>query len=185
MLKFADDSKVFRNVPSIADIESLSSDLATLCKWSEDWLMLFNYDKCKVIHFGKNNVNADYVLGGNILEAVNFERDLGVVIQNDLKVTEQCTKVVKTANKILGMINRTISFKTKDNIVRLYKSLLRPHLEYCVQSWRPHLVKDINLLEKVQRRATRLIPTLKGLSYEQRLHALSLTTLECRRLRVI
>src|SRR5579872_7037819 len=101
---------VFRNVPSIAGIESLRSDLATLCKWSEDWLMLFNYDKCKVMHFGSNNLMFDYTMGGNILQVVDSERDLVVVIQNNLKVSEQCANSVKTGNKIVGMIKRTFSF---------------------------------------------------------------------------
>ena len=114
LLKFADDSKVFRKVLSLADVDGLRADLATLCKWSEDWLMLYNYDKCKVIHFGNNNTQAVYEMKGNALEVVKFERDLGVIVQNDLKVSEQCSKVVKTANKILGMINR--NFLTKRRI---------------------------------------------------------------------
>ena len=136
-----------------------------------------------MLHLGLKNVKHDYCLGGCILESVSSERDLGVIIQNDFKVSEQCSKVVKTANKILGMINRSFTFKTKDNILQLYKSLVRPHVEYCIQVWRPHLVKDISLLENVQHRATRMIPSLRSLSYEQRLVALKLTTLETRRLR--
>ena len=104
-------------------------------------------------------------------------------MQSDLKVSQQCSNSVKTANKILGMINRNFCNKTEEIILSLYKSLVRPHLEYCVQAWRPHLVKDIELLESVQRRATRMSPSLKGLTYSQRLEALNLTTLETRRLR--
>lgn len=181
--KFADDTKVFREVSSVDDVNKLRSDLITLFKWSEEWLMLFNVEKCKVLHIGHRNTNQDYTLGSCVLESVSSERDLGVIIQNDLKVSEQCSKVVKTANKILGMINRTFTFKTKDNMLQLYKSLVRPHVEYCIQAWRPHLVKDIALIENVQHRATRMIPSLRGLSYEQRLEKLNLTTLELRRLR--
>ena len=122
-------------------------------------------------------------MGGHILEVCNSETDLRVIVQNDLKVSEQCAKVVKTANKILGMINRTFSHKSQDIIMLLYKSLVRPHLEYCVQAWRPSLVKDISLLESVQRRVTRMVPNINTLSYEQRLKYLNLTTLEMRRLR--
>ena len=135
------------------------------------------------MHFGYKNINAEYSMGGNILDVVKEERDLGVIVQSDLKVSQQCSNSVKTANKILGMINRNFCNKTEEIILSLYKSLVRPHLEYCVQAWRPHLVKDIELLESVQRRATRMIPSLKGLTYSQRLEALNLTSLETRRLR--
>ncbi len=110
-------------------------------------------------------------------------QDLGVLVHSNLKVSEQCTKVVKSANRILGMINRSFVYKSSNTILTLYKSLVRPHLEYCVQAWCPHLRKDIDLLEKVQRRATRLIKELRGTSYEERLVKLGLTTLENRRLR--
>jgi ribonuclease P/MRP protein subunit RPP40 len=67
--------------------------------------------------------------------------------------------------------------------LKLYKSLVRPKLQYAIQAWRPHLQKEINLLEKVQRRATRLIYSLRNKSYEDRLKALKLTTLKTRRIR--
>lgn len=145
--------------------------------------MSFNVDKCKVIHFGNKNLGADYSIGSQLLGTVDEECDLGVVVQNDLKVTNQCKKVVKTANRILGMIYRNITYRSKDIILQLYKSLVRPHLEYCVQAWRPHLQKDIIYIEKVQKRATKLIDSLRKIPYEQRLQELHLTTLETRRLR--
>src|SRR6267154_4576373 len=109
--------------------------------------------------------------------------DLGVNVQNNLKVSEQCSKVVKTANRALGLISRTFQNKSKEIIIPLYKSLVQPHLEYCVQVWRPYLIKDIRLIENVQRRATRMIPELHGQTYNQRLIGVKLTTLETRRLR--
>jgi len=183
LLKFADDTKVFRAVLNLHDIEKLQIDLMNLCKWSDDWLMLFNVDKCKIVHFGYNNNMANYKLNDKNLDVDKEERDLGVVIQNDLKCRLQCIKVVNTANKVLGMIKRAFVYKDSEIVVRLYKSLVRPHLEYCVQAWRPHLQKDIDLIEGVQRRATKMIPNLKNKSYEERLNILNLTTLETRRLR--
>src|SRR5271157_3639301 len=145
--------------------------------------MLFNIAKCKVMHFGRNNVKAVYEIDGTKLDEVDEERDLGVIMQKDLKCNQQCSRAVKTANRVLGMIKRTFTYLNKENMLLLYKSLVRPHLEYSVQAWRPYYRKDIDLIEKVPRRATKLIPQLKDKSYEERLIFLDLTTLETRRLR--
>ena len=158
-------------------------DLNELFKWSEDWLMLFNAEKCKVMHFGAGNKLFSYDLGGGCLAVSEGERDLGVNVSIDLKVSKQCMKAAATANCVLGMISRTISSRSKDIIVNLYKSLVRPHLEYCIQAWRPHYQKDIDVLERVQRRATRMIDGYKSKLYEERVQLLGLTTLETRRLR--
>ena len=85
LLKFADDTKVFSVVPTQNDIDRLQRDLLNLCNWSQDWLMLFNVDKCKVMHIGLNNSKAKYEMNGKYLEEVTEERDLGVIFQNDLK----------------------------------------------------------------------------------------------------
>ena len=183
VLKFADDTKMFRVVSSQVEVDILREDLKNLFQWSQEWLMLFNLDKCKVIHFGRNNPNAVYSLGGVTLEAIDVERDLGILLQKDLKVSNQCTKVVRTANRVLGMIYRTFTSRTQDIVLKLYKSLVRPHLEYAIQAWRPHLQRDMNAIEKIQRRATRMIVSLRDLPYEVRLSRLKLTTLETRRLR--
>ena len=81
------------------------------------------------------------------------------------------------------MIRRNITYKEKSLIIPLYKAIVRPHLEYCIQAWNPHLRKDVDMLEKIQRRATKLIPELRDLTYEERLKECGLTTLETRRLR--
>ena len=181
--KFADDTKLVGRVTTEDQVSSMRKDLNELYKWSEDWLMLFNAEKCKVIHFGGANAKSSYELGGECLTASEAERDLGVIVDRNLKVSKQCVKAAATASSVLGMISRTITNRSKDILVNLYKSLVRPHLEYCVQAWRPHLQKDIDLLERVQRRATRMIEGYKIIPYAERLHLLGLTTLETRRLR--
>ena len=100
-----------------------------------------------------------------------------------MKVSEQCRIAASKGNKILGMIRRNITYKEKGLIVPLYKAIVRPHLEYCIQAWRPYLRKDIDMLEKVQRRPTKLITWLRDLSYDDRLKECGLTTLETRKLR--
>jgi len=181
--KFADDTKLIGKATTEEQVASMRHDLLELGKWSEDWLMLFNAEKCKVMHFGTQNVNSSYTLDGVSLAVTGAERDLGVIVDSDLKASKQCVKAAATANRILGMISRTISNKSIEIIRPLYKSLVRPHLEYCVQAWRPHYQKDIELLERVQRRATRMIGGYKTKPYEERLQLLGLTTLETRRLR--
>ena len=92
-------------------------------------------------------------------------------------------------NQVLGMIRRNITYKENNLIVPLYKAIVRPfgkckcHLEYCIQAWSPYLRKDIDMLEEIQRRATKLIPGLRDIRYEERLKECGLTTLETRRLR--
>ena len=132
---------------------------------------------------GQKNEKYSYELGGGCPAVSEAERDLGVIIDGDLKINKQCVKAASTANCVLGMISRTISNRSEDIMANLYKSLVRPHLEYCVQAWRPHYQKDIDLLERVQRRATRMIEGYKAMPYEERLRMLGLTALETRRLR--
>jgi len=175
--------KVFSVVATKNDIDRLKIHLIHLGKWSHEWLMLFNIDKCNVMHLGLNNVKAKYEMNGKYLEEVIEERVLGVIILRDLKCSKQCLKAVSMANKGLGMIKRTFSIRDKEVILQLHKSLVRPHVEYSIQAWRPHYQKDIDLIQGVRRRATKLISGLMGYTYEDRLHILKLTTSETRRIR--
>ena len=106
-----------------------------------------------------------------------------MIISKDLKVSKQCGTAVKKGFQILGLTSRSFVCKKKSLLVSLYKTLIRPHLDYCMQAWRPHLQKDIVVLERVQRRATRMIEECKKLEYEDRLRKVGLTTLETRRVR--
>ena len=122
-------------------------------------------------------------MNGTQLVESSEERDKGILVQNDLKWSKQCAKVVSDANRMLGMIKRSFGYLNRQIVLTLYKSLVRPHLEHCVQVWRPHLQIYIKLIEGIQRRATKLLPTLKNKTYHERLHILILTTLETRRIR--
>ena len=122
-------------------------------------------------------------MNGVPLEKVSEQKDLGVVINNKLKFNSQCVSSSKTANKVLGFIFRSFEYRSKEIIIPLYKSLVRPHLEYAIQFWCPYYCKDIDILERVQRRATKLIVNMRNLPYEERLKRLGLQTLKTRRLR--
>ena len=119
--------------------------------------MLFNVDKFSVLHLGYNNKEYDYKLGCDVIRSSATEKDLGVIINRSGKSLEQCILAASKVNTVLGMIKRNISFKSKDVVVRLYKVLVRPMLEFYVQAWCIYLRKDIPMIEKVQRRATKLI----------------------------
>lgn len=184
-LKFADDSKIYGNIASQADAYRLQTDVNSLIAWSNTWQMPFNVAKCKVMHFGYHNCANpfSYTMNGSILPAVSTERDLGIVINNDGKVNSQCAQACLKANRLLGMIKRTIVYKESDVMVRLYKSLVRPLVEYCTAAWSPFYQKDKFLIEQVQRRFTRLIPGLEKLEYRERLRRLGLWQLDERRVR--
>ena len=141
VLKFADDTKVFRKVTNDTDKQSLQDDLDKLVKWSEKLQMLFNFGKCKCIHIGHGNMDEEYKMGDAVLGRTTQEKDLGVTFSADMKVSEQCGIAASKGNQILGLIRRTIMYKEKQLIVPLYKAIVRPHLEYCIQAWRPYRKK--------------------------------------------
>ena len=142
--------------------------------------MLFNFGKCKCLHTGLGNTGMNYEMGGSILSKTVKEKELGVSMNANMKVSEQCRIAASKGNQILGMIRRS---KEKSLIVPLYKAIVRPHLEYCIQAWSPYIRKNIDMLDKIQRRATKLIPGLRDLTYAERLKECGLTTLETRRLK--
>ena len=179
--KFADDTKLVGSAESKEESEVIQGDLNKLHEWSVKWQMNFNAEKCKVLHLGSKNKKIQYKIGGKAIGAVNEEKDLGVIVTDNFKVGKQCTKAANKGNQKLGMIKRTFACKDKSIMLKLYKSVVRPSLDYCGPAWRPHLRKDIDKLERVQKRATRMIEECKGKGYEERLKIVGLTTLETRR----
>ena len=181
--KFADDTKLGANVCKPESVVSLQEDLRRIGEWSDKWQMPFNNSKCKVMHVGYRNPRSQYSLQGTVLESTETEKDLGVVISSDLKFSKQCIEAEKKAQRLLGYVKRQFRYRNREIVLTLFNSLIRPLLEYAVQFWSPSLRKDMARLERVQRRATKLVPELRHLSYPSRLEELNLFSLETRRLR--
>jgi len=187
MRMFADDVKIWNVIKLETDSGSLHDDLDSLTRWSSKWLLKLNASKCKVMHIGHSFGTVYHMMddSGNstTIQQIAEEKDLGVHLTEDLKPSIQCVRSAAKARSVMGMVSRNFKRLDKEDFLLIYKTYIRPRMEYCVQAWSPHLKKDIECLERVQRAATKRVQGLRHLPYEDRLVYLGLPTLQERRLR--
>ena len=166
---YADDTKVYREIDSDTDVQTLQEDLRIMSEWSNKWLLKFHPQKCTSIAIGNENMVHSYELpsehGVHQIEQVQEIKDIGVTVDSLLSFKQHIYRKIDTANKIIGIIRRSYKYLDTEMFIPLYKCLVRSHFDYAVTVWDPYILKLIDDIESVQRRATVLIPEIKKLSY--------------------
>jgi hypothetical protein len=185
---FADDAKIFRHIKCEADYEKLQNSIDALQEWSRNWLLSMNITKCKVISVGRDvDVRRVYSFreGKQTRQLIRETQinDLGVTIDDRLGFRDHIQRKINKAYSMIGLLKRNFSQVSVEGFIMLYKAMVRSHLDYCNSVWAPHRKEDIERLEKVQRRALKVIPGMKGLKYEEKLRRCKLPTLKYRRQR--
>ena len=188
MSSYADDSKVYAQIQTPADSKSLQSDLNNIYKWTEDNLMQFNSDKFEVLKIGRNQnlKNSIYKDPDDVnIKEISVAKDIGVYFNSKGDFSDHIKIKFSKAKQMAGYILRAFMLRTPVPMMLLFKSLVIPHLEYCCVLWSPHLQKDVEKLEIVQRYFTSKLEGMENLEYYERLKKLKIYSLERRRDRYI
>ena len=196
---YADDTKLFNSVYENST-ETIQEDINILSRWADDMQMSYNVDKCHTLHLGSGNKKHTYFLPkmSNIskgakyicytytlhpMKNVSEEKDLGVIVDEDMNFKNHISSKISKANSMIFLIKNCFKYLDSEMFKTLYKTLIRPHLEYASPVWSPITKYEIQRIESVQRRATKLVPEITRLSYSERLKHLNLPTLQYRRVR--
>jgi len=185
---YADDSKIYKVINNNIDQQNLQSVMNLIKNWSDEWLLRLNIDKCKSASYClKHPIDTQYHIMDNNkifpLEKVKSMVDLGVRFDTKLMFRDHISEKINKAYSILGIIKRNFIYMDEHTFISLYKSMVRPHVEFANSVWCPFKLGDIKEIEKIQKRATKLIIKLKDKPYRDRLYHLNLPTLKYRRLR--
>jgi hypothetical protein len=181
---FADDTKLYMSIDSESDCQKLQADLNAIEYWSKTWKMKLNVTKCKILTVTRkrNPVTYNYYMNNEEVERCDNIRDLGVIINNKLTWCDHVQSIVSKANKVMGLIKRTLGYNAPISVSKqLYISLVRSILEYCTPVWSGMTVNETILIERVQRAATRFILHSPDIDYHERLMKLQMMPLTLRR----
>ena len=181
---FADDTKL----STVVEEKNTSSlpfyrTMISAHTWSDIWQVYFAAKKCSVMCIGSRSTKLGYRLGDEVIQQVTEATALGVLISSNLKFSGHCEKISKSGMRKVGLIYKAFLCRDEQFLVSMFKIFIRPSLEYCSPVFNPYLLKDIDLIENVQRTFTRRIPGLSQLSYPARLIVLKLESLEERRIK--
>ena len=185
---YADDAKIYKFITQMRDQADLQTVMNSVKNWSDEWLLRLNIDKCKTVSYYLHNpFSTQYHITHDnktyILDQLSSINDLGVTFDSKLSFKDHISQKINKAYSILGIIKRNFIHMDEISFILLYKTMVRPHLEYANSVWCPYKKGDIKDIEKVQKRATKLVIKFKGMSYPDRLLHLKLPTLKYRRLR--
>ena len=179
---FADDVKLYLEVKNVQDCDTVQRCLDLVCAWARDWQLQISIEKCNVLHIGRCLTDRKYYIDCTELSAHLQCKDLGITVTNDLVPQYHINEIVSKAHRRANSILRCFATRDNDLFVRAFMVYVRPILEYNSVVWSPSLIRDIDQIEKVQRRFTKRLFGMRHLTYEARLQQLCLTRLELRRL---
>jgi len=189
---YADDLKLYTTTETIHDSQQLQRCLDSLHQWSQDWQLTISIKKCQTIHIGSQALLSkrlrqqsapEYRIGDDLIPNVDSLTDLGITMDCNIKFSEHISNIVRKAASRCYLIRKCFISKDTPTLVKAFKIYVRPLLEYNSPVWSPHLLKDITLIEKVQRRFTKYMKGLFNMPYSDRLKVLNLERLEARRIK--
>ncbi len=180
---FADDSKVAMPVGDDESVHLLQDVLNKFYEWSIRWCMPFNLDKCAVLHLGRMNLEYNYKIDNVLLKKLHEHKDVGIIVDKEFKFSRMTEEACRRANSVLTQITRAVQYRSEKTMFGLYKQYVLPHVEFSSPAWSPYLRGDVLKLERVQRRATRMIEGFDALEYPERLERLGFLSLSERRAR--
>ena len=182
---YADDVLLYRAITCLADTRAIQRDVEEVQKWADNNHLKLNPTKCKYMLISRKHADVTFTLflDGIPLERVEVFKYLGVLLRSNLTWSDHITTVCSKARQLLGMLYRQFyNHAPPATIKQLYISLIRPHLEYAAPLWDPHLQRDVNMLENVQKFAMKLITQKWDQGYTQLMEMVDLPTLKNRRL---
>jgi len=184
---YADDLKIYTSIESNVDNNRLQQNVDRLTQWAKTWQLTISIKKCQTMHISRKRDKILWTTTFNIesspLPNCDIVRDLGVEVDSNLSFSQHISHIVSKALSRSYLLSRSFTSRDTSTLVKAFKIYVRPIVEYCSTVWSPHLAKDIDLLESVQRRFTKHLPGLRKTSYPERLKRTGLERLDVRRLR--